>query len=253
MLGMLKSIFHRPDPGPTVDGVFHARFPEAFHLGAVPLDGAIGYGATGSARWLDPKSESDLKVLMCQPSSLLETDDPKVLANIDEARYRPHSDVVVYQPWREPAEGSNLRLLGALTEEMTKDIGDALAGSPVKHFYLVTGGVFPGALRAMREAMQGHRLKTLGLFWYYSGDDMTDDPSVVDELVDLCQACQVERLSLLTAAVDSVVEKRLVDGLEKMSQLRECSVFEKDDNTRYPRFRTPMLDAELKKRQPAAQ
>ena len=82
----------------------------------------------------------------------------------------------------------DLRMLGALTETMTPAIGSALSGGPVKHFFLITGGVFPGALTALKDSLNGHRLETLGLFWYYSGDDMTDDPRVVDDLVGLCQA-----------------------------------------------------------------
>lgn len=233
--------------------MFHPRFPENFSLGAVPLDnGAVCFGATGSAPWFNPRSENDRNVLMSTPSHLLETDSPTVLAGVRDAKYGPHHEFVLYQPWREPTGNSSLRMLGALTDKMTPEIGRALAGSPVRHFFLITGGVSPGALTALRDSLDGHRLETLGLFWYYSGDDMTDDPRVVDDLVALCQACQTERLSLLTAAVDSVVETRLVKGFAAAPHMKECSVFEKDDHARYPRFRTPMLDAMLRERAPVA-
>jgi hypothetical protein len=246
----LKSLFASPSGPPTIDAVFYPRFPQQrFSLGAVPLDGgAVSFGATGSAAWFNPRLEADRHVLMSTPTHLLETDSPKVLSEIAQAKYAPHNEFVLYQPWREPNGDSNLRMLGALTESMTPAIGSALSGGPVKHFFLITGGIFPGALTALRDSLNGHRLETLGLFWYYSGDDMTDDPRVVDDLIGLCQACKTERLSLLTAAVDSVVEDRLVKGFANAPLMKECSVFEKDDNARYPRFRTPTLDALLRGR-----
>lgn len=252
MLGKLKSLFSAPRP-PAIDAVFHPRFPDSFSLGAVPMDnGAVSFGATGSAPWFNPRSESDRNVLMSTPGHVLETDCPKVLADISSAKYAPHNSFVLYQPWREPTNSSSLRMLGALTQSMAPAIGKALVGGPVRHLFLVTGGIVPGALTALRDALQGHRLETIGLFWYYSGDDMTDDPRVVDDLVELCQASKTERLSLLTAAVDAVVENRLVKGFENAPLMRECSVFEKDDHARYPRFRTPMLDALLRERTPVA-
>lgn len=251
MLGRLKSLFAPPAKPTSIDVAFHARFEKSFRLGPVPLEGgAITFGATGSASWLNPRSENDRKVLMGSPTHVLETDSPHILADISSDRYAPHHQFVLYQPWREPQGRSELRLLGALTEAMTPAIGTALQGSPVEHFFLITGGVSPGALTALKNSLDGHRLETFGLFWYYSGDDMTDDPGVVDELTALCRDCQVEKLSLLTAAVDSVVETRLVKGLSDSPWLRECSVFEKDDHARYPRFRTPTLDALLQERLP---
>jgi hypothetical protein len=249
VIAKLRSIFARPQR-PGVDALFLPRYEERFRLGAIPLEGsrnALAFGATGSAPWFNPRSEADLKVLMSQPRSLLETDDPRVLQQIAAGQHQPHANFLIYQPWREPAQG-NIRMLGALTEAMTPSIGQAVRGSSVKHIFLVSGGISPRALTALKEALQGHRLETIGVFWYYSGDDMTDDPSVLDELVALCQGSQTERLSLLTAAVDSVAEKRLVDGILNAPCMRECSVFEKDDQARYPRFRTPMLDAMLQKR-----
>jgi hypothetical protein len=249
VLGKLKSIFAGQAKPPHIDATFHGRFRDSFKLDLIPQDsGAIAYGATGSGPWFNPRSESDRNVLMTTPTHLLETDSPEVLAEIGHGRYAPHHEFVLYQPWLEPHGNSQVRLLSALTEAMAPSIGEALAGSPVKHFFLITGGVVPGALNALKDSLQGHRLETLGLFWYYSGDDMTDDPRVVDDLVALCQACRTERLSLLTAAVDSVVEDRMVKGFAHAPHLKECSVFEKDDHARYPRFRTPALDAMLRGR-----
>jgi hypothetical protein len=248
LLSRLKTFFAPTQP-PAIDAVFHARFPERFQINQFQHEsGGLVYGAVGSAPWFNARSESDRNLLMRTPTHLLETDDPQVLANIGSARYAPHHEFILYQPWREPVAGGNVRLLGTLTREMSPAIGAALAGSPVKHFFLITGGIGSGALTALRDSLQGHRLLTLGLFWYYSGDDMTDDPRVVEEIVSLCQASQTERLSLLTAAVDSAVEDRLVKGFTEVPSLRECSVFEKDDHARYPRFRTPGLDALLRNR-----
>lgn len=244
MLGILKSLFSSPpkEQEPVVDAVFQGRFSERFRLGPIPLEGgAMVYGALGSAPWFNPGSKSDRKVLMGDHQAVLETDDPAVLAALRGAKYAPHHGTVLYQPWREP-DPRGVRLLGAMTPEMATVAGEALRGGPVEHLYLVTGGILSGALLELRNALRGHRLKTLGVFWYFSGDDMTDDPRVVDDIVALAQSSGTERLSILTAAVDSVVEQRLARGLEESPLVRECSVFEKDDQARYARFRTPDLD-----------
>ncbi len=249
MFEKIKSILRRPSE-PTLDFVFHPQFQEPFHLGAMPIEGgSIAFGATGSASWFSPTSASDRQVLMREPHTLLETDSYQILETISDKRYAPHHRTVVYQPWRAASQNGKVRWLGAMTAEMGTAIGKAVSLSPIQHLYLVTGGIAVGALDALKQALDEHPLETLGLFWYFSGDDMTDEPAVMDEVAALCAASSTKRLSILSAAVDSVSENRLVQGLAAAPLLKECSVFEKDDHAQYPRFRTPMLDSFLQNRQ----
>lgn len=249
MFDKLKSILRRPSE-PTLDFVFHPQFQEPFHLGSMPVEsGAIAFGATGSASWFSPASASDRQVLMREPNALLETDSFQVLETISDKRYAPYHRTVIYQPWRAASQNGKVRWLGAMTPEMGTAIGKAICLSPVQHLYLVTGGIAVGALSALTQALDEHPLQTVGLFWYFSGDDMTDEPAVMDEVAALCAASSTKRLSILSAAVDSVSENRLIQGLAAAPLLKECSVFEKDDHAQYPRFRTPMLDSFLQSRQ----
>ncbi len=249
MLEKLKSILRRP-PETVLDFVFHPQFPTPFQLGALPTEGGtVAFGATGSAPWFSSASESDRQVLMIQPEAVLETDSLQVLQTISDKQYAPHHRCVLFQPWREPAQNPKVRWLGAMTPEMGTAVGKAVSLSPVQHLYLVTGGITRGAIDALTEALDGQHLETVGLFWYFSGDDMTDEPAVMDEIAKLCAESQTQRLSILSAAVDSVSENRLIEGLKSAPSLKECSVFEKDDHAKYPRFRTPMLDTFLRDRQ----
>jgi hypothetical protein len=233
---------HYPLPSALVDAVFYPRYQHRLRIGPVEMKDGTYSGADGSKAWFNPRSQSDCKILMGQPTDVLETDDPIVLASIGEDRYRPHNQFVIYQPWREPVNNSTTRLVGAMMPEMAKPMGESLANSPVKHFFMITGGVFRGALGAFKEGLNGHRLETLGIVWHFTGDDITDVPTIVEEIADLCQACGVEKLSLLTSAFEPRVEKRMVTSFAKVISLRECSVFRKDSSCIYPVIKTPKVN-----------
>ncbi len=248
MLRKLKTIFGRSE-NTALDFVFHPWSSEPFRLSALPTDsGAVAFGATGSGPWFSPTSESHRQVLMCDPKAVLETDSPHVLETISQTDHAPHHHCVIFQPWHDSSRNGKVRWLGAMSPEMGAAIGKAVAGSSIQHLYLATGGVGTGALNALAGTLDGHQLETLGVFWHFSGDDMTDDPKIMDELSGLCATCGAKRMSILTAAVDTTSEDRLVAALAGAPHLSECSVFEKDDHARYSRFRTPTLDAFLAQR-----
>jgi len=237
-----------PSPPNLVDFKFFPRFPERLHMGPVAYQGGTYSAGDGSAAWFDPRSQDDLRILLRQPRALLETDDPQVLARIGEAQYHPHHHFVLYQPWREPLEDGRKRLLGAMVPSMAGPVGECLRQSPVRHLFLITGGIFKGALGALKEGLGGHRLETLGLVWHFTGDDITDVPTMADEIADLCAACGNQKLSLITGAWSKSVEKQLVGRFADLPELKVCSAFEKDDRARYPRFKTPGLDGLLSRR-----
>ena len=179
-------------------------------------------------------------MLMGAATGVLETDDPAVLGRLE-----PSDECVFYQPWREPVEGGTVRLVGATVADMLVPAGQRLAGSGVRHLFLVTGGVFRGALGAFHQALAGHPLETFGIVWHFTGDDISDVPTMVEEIAGLAAACAVRKLSLVTTAFTSRIEKQMVECFGRVPSLRECSVWEKDKASKYPRYPSPLLDALL--------
>jgi hypothetical protein len=232
----------------ALDFVFRPRFKQRLSMEPVPYNGGTYTAGDGSSAWFNPKSPDDLRVLMGQPRTVIETDDPKVLASLGRSDELPEDTVVIYQPWREPLPGSDARLLGAMVSEMSRPIGESLSESSIKHLFLITGGVFSGALGALKDSLNGHQLETLGIVWHFTGDDITDVPTMVEEIAELCEACGTQKLSLLTGAFDTGTEKKMVESFKHVPTLMECSVFENDRRGRYPRYRTPKLDPFLQSR-----
>lgn len=228
------------DAPALVDYRFEPRFAHRLHI--VPVkQGANTYsGADGSVAWFNPRSGSDVKLLMGAATGVLETDDPAVLGRLE-----PSDECVFYQPWREPVEGGTVRLVGATVADMLVPAGQRLAGSGVRHLFLVTGGVFRGALGAFHQALAGHPLETFGIVWHFTGDDISDVPTMVEEIAGLAAACAVRKLSLVTTAFTSRIEKQMVECFGRVPSLRECSVWEKDKASKYPRYPSPLLDALL--------
>lgn len=237
-----------PSSPALVDYVFHPRFQHRLRIAPVEMGPNTYSGAEGSVAWFDPHSKADVKLLMGHPKALLETDDPRVLAKIGSPQYHPHNQFVIYQPWREPVEDRTVRLVGAMVASMSGPAGESLAKSPVKHFFLVTGGVFRGALGAFKEGLAGHPLETLGIVWHFTGDDITDVPTMVEEIADLAAACSVQKLSLVTSAFNPEVERQMVQHFATVPSLRQCSVWREEKGATYPRFNTPKLDAVLARR-----
>ncbi len=238
----------RPQPPPAqVDFRFCPRFSHRFSVVPAEWNGGTYSAGDGSAAWFNPRSQADLSILLSRPQALMETDDPQVLARIGDPQYAPHHQFVLYQPWREPLQGTSKRLLGASMPDMLGPAGQSLKGSPVRHLFLITGGIFRGALAALSQGLAGHSLETLGLVWHFTGDDITDVPTMADEIADCCAACNVQRLSLLTAAMNRQVEQQLANRLAQLPQLLQCQIFEKDRSSSYPRFPTPILEAALRR------
>jgi len=227
-----------------IEYVFHPRYQHRLHIVPVKEGSSTYSGADGSVAWFNPASQADLRLLMGTPPGVLETDDPAVLAKIGDYPY----SCVFYQPWREPVAGRTVRLVGATVADMLRPAGQSLAGSPIQHLFLVTGGIFRGALAALKEGLAGHQLETLGLIWHFTGDDITDVPTMVEEITALAAACGVRKLSLVTSAFNQEVERQMVRHFVHVPSLQQCSVWEKDKASRYPRYQTPELDALLASR-----
>lgn len=247
MLGFLKSLVGRSGRR-NIQSTFYPFDRRAFQIGPIPLgDNAFGFGAVGSSAWFNPRSPYDSELLLSEPSQLMETDSLEVLSKAGEPEYRGQSEFVLYQPWREP-NNNGARMLGAMNSSMANQIGRAVKGSPIRNFFLISGGFSRGSVSALDKALGGHQLETLGLFWFFSGDDITDDPFIIEEITALCRNSKVQKLSLLTAVMNSKSESLLIEGLAAAPSVKQCAVFEKDDKANYRPFELLALDEFLKNR-----
>jgi len=151
---------------------------------------------------------------------------------------------VIYQHFNPPT-AAGLRPVGSMRVDAAEPVAAALRGGPTRSLILVTGGFMRGAITAFGQALEGHELDLLGLFWYYSGDDITDDPKYAEEIADACRRLRVKKLTILTGALNESTETRLASGLAPLADLRVCRLFEKDEGARYRPFPTPKIEAAL--------
>lgn len=216
---------------PPADYQFHPHSPRRLQMGPIDKGDVVVFGAVGSAQWFNPASPADRRLTTYDPlPPLVETDS---LSRLQELKH----EFIIYQHWW-PETEEGYRPVGAMRADHAGPLAAALKGGPTRRLMLITGGFVPGAIRALGEQLEGHDLEYLGLFFYYSGDDITDDAGYPDEIADACRRLHVRRLVLLTSAFNEGVEAKLAEGLKG---LEVCRVFEKDEAARYPQYKTPRL------------
>ncbi len=219
---------------PQVEYRFLPQYPRQPRRMVTQQEGrVISVGAVGSSQWFHPRSPSDLALtLYPELPALAETDSLELLPTLKSAPF------IIYQHWWESGP-SGARPVGALKADQVEPIAVALRGGQTRNLMLVTAGFVEKAIQRLGLELQGHDLDYLGLFWCFSGDDISDVPSAAAEIVETCKLLKVKRLAIVTAAFNGAIEKKLADGLGK---LEACGVFRQDDGARYPRFPSPLLD-----------
>lgn len=238
----------KPAPPLLVNYRSYQRYQDELMICDVRDGCTIHSAADGSTTWINPSDPEDIKLLLQTPAALMETDDFCVLRDIKNPKYEPYNQCLVYQPWPEPREGSGLRLFEAVTTTVARRIGECISGSPVRHLFLVVVGINVGALAELVQGLNGHQLDTLGLAWYFSGEDITDDPSMASQIGELCKACKNSRLLLLTPGWYEYLEKNFISAFEDVATLKECRVFWTKSNGVHRPIRTSALDAVLQER-----
>lgn len=238
----------KPAPTPLVNYRSYLRYQDELMICDVRDGCTIQSAADGSTTWINPSDPEDVKLLLQGPEYLMETDDFSVLQDIDNPKYEPYSQCLVYQPWPEPREGSDLRLFEAVTPKVARRMGECISGSPVRHLFLVFVGMHAGALAELIQGLNGHKLDTLGLAWYFSGEDITDDKAMASQIGDTCKACKNARLLLLTPGWYEYLEKNLLSAFEGVPTLKECRVFWTKSNNIHRPIQTKALDALLQSR-----
>lgn len=197
--------------------------------------------------WFDPGSEADQKLLLSpKPLVPLEVDTFEGLLRVLQPDLSPTNAAVVYQNWGDSVvapDGSSARPFKWLSKERASEVGRALKGGPVRTFVFIVTMFGPGALRAFADALGPGQLSMLGLFWYLSGDDVTDEEENAADIGYAATTLGVERLSVLTGAFDGGCDERLAAALAGASRLRRCRVFRKDEGNTWPAMAAPKVAA----------
>lgn len=215
-----------------------------FHHDHTPHGRATSVALHVGTPWFNPNRACDREVLgVDMPPRVLEIDSLALLEHI--AEMVPRSlwwDTLVYQHWPPTENGS--RAFQVLMPSVAPQVAEAMHPLPIRQLYIVATGFYSGAIQAFAERLaEGARtLETLGLFWYFCGDDITDVPSYPQEIATAVRLLQVERLSLLTTQMCPETERRLAEALTQCPTLVDVSVFQKASSEHYPRIVAPRVD-----------
>lgn len=211
----------------------------------------------GGHPWFNPSSDDDIALTtysLAQPQMIMEYDELEVLCGyVDELSKlggpgtgAPQGRFLVFQHWGPWANGS--RPFMALMEPRAKLLGEAIHKSNFSKVMLIVTTFMKGSLRTLADSID-KKLEYLGLLWYFSGDDITDETYFTDDIGYLAKKLQLERLTIMTGAFNGEVEKRLAQALEQAPDLRIVQVHDKQENGLYPRLATPNIDAMLQRRE----
>lgn len=210
----------------------------------------------GGHPWFNPSSDDDIALTtytLDQPQLMMEYDELEVFCSYAEELGKLGSPgaspvpgrFLVFQHWGPWANGS--RPFMALMEPRAKLLGEAIHKSNFTKVMLIVTTFMKGSLRTLADSID-KKLEYLGLLWYFSGDDITDESYFIDDIGYLAKKLQLERLTIMTGAFNETVEKRLAQALEQAPTLRIVQIHDKQENGRYPRLPTPNIDAMLRGR-----
>jgi hypothetical protein len=229
------------------------------HAGAArkkftPADEAIGMvrltaGNVPSIQYVrqpfyDGNREADVR-LICgqQPQPVIEVEDLDTLRSINREGDLGRFNTTILQ-WRPIREIDGRRGMYWFDRAAARAVGEAIKGGITRRLMLMVTMFEPGALTLLADTVGAGQLSTLGLLWYFSGDDITDRPAVVDEIGHVCRTLGVEQLTVLTGAYSDAVDVKLAQQV-KIAGLRSCAVFLKDRSDSYPLISTPAVTATL--------
>jgi len=225
--------------------LFVPSFPLEQRTVSAQHGNTLVFGVRGSDSRL-PTWGSLANLTLAAHPRVLEVDSMATLRESREVTYAPYHHFVIYQHWGEP-DAQGTRAYQAVTKATGAQIAEALKGGPTRSLLILASGFQAGSLRALADGLAGQDLETLGVFWMFGGDDLTDDPSVADELAYACHKLQVGKLSVVTQEFDADCRQRLLEGLRRCSSLRECKVFQRLEKAPYPVFAWPEMDAMLRR------
>lgn len=200
--------------------------------------------------WFDPSSPYDLKVTTySEPQDPIEVDTIENLRLSQSNLCAPRNQFIVYQQWGERLpEGGRPYL--ALTVPAAVAVAEILRGGSTRNLILLCTTFMPGAIRAFVDTLiqneapdSAPQLEFLGFFWYFSGDDITDEPEHSADVAYAANRLRLKRLTVLTGAFNSECEDLLVAGLQQNTTLEYFGVFHKTEQYTWEQIPTPQVDA----------
>jgi len=211
------------------------RRPNYLFSPGLPLSGRpVPAGLEGSHPWLTTWKEEARLTLEERPC-LLEVDSTERLRASGDAAYAPYHKFVAYQHLG-PVDALGIRGYEPLRLEDVPELAAALQESAAESLVLLSAGYQPGTLRALADRLDGLKFRTLGFCWSFSGENLTDDSSLAEEVVYAARTLKCQRLCVLTSALDNACRKILADGLRGCPELELYRVFARDEEGRYPAF-----------------
>lgn len=170
----------------------------------------------------------------------VETDELGMLKLILSKPEMARFQMVIYQNFLRERGGS---LAAFWFDKATaRELAQAVKGSQVRHLFILCTTFEEGALTELAGALSPQTLESLGIFYCFSGDDLTDEAGHPEEIGAAARSLKVRRLCVFTAAFNDHCEESLLRGLGDW-RLAVCRVAERDEANLYPLFPTPRLDA----------
>lgn len=163
-------------------------------------------------------------------------------------KYSPGNEFIIYQQWG-PTRADGGRSYLWLDIPTAERLAEGISKGFTKNLILVCTMFEPGSIQRFADVLVGSNssaspsLDLLGLFWYFSGDDITDEPENVDDIAYAVNKLNIKRLSILTRVFNDECHGRLAENLKENKSLQYFSVFENDDSEQWPPFPTPEIDA----------
>lgn len=199
--------------------------------------------------WFNPNSPYDQKVTTyLEPQNPVEVDTPNALRFVQSEEFYPRNQFVVYQQWGEEIPDVG-RPLYWFDLKAATTVAEIIKGGPTRKLILICTTFQPGSIRRFAEEMvqdqsknNGNQLEFLGFFWYFSGDDITDDSDYAAEIAFATNCLSLKRLSILTGAFNNECEDRLFEGLQQNTSLQHFGVFYKSEEYTWQQIPTPKID-----------
>lgn len=211
------------------------RRPRYLFAPSQPLPGRpVPAGLEGSQPWLTIWKNEDQLTLDDRPC-LLEVDSLERLRASGDAAYAPYHKFVAYQHLS-AVDAMGIRGYEPLRVEDVPELAAAIQESAAESLILLAAGFQAGALTALADRLEGLKFRTLGCCWCFSGENLTDDSTVAEEIVYAARTLKCQRLSVLTSALDNACRRILADGLRGCPELEVYRVFARDEEGRYPAF-----------------
>lgn len=201
--------------------------------------------------WFDPNSSHDQKVTTYGSGQCpIETDSFEGLSTAQFQGFSPCNDFQLFQHWGDwetMEDGSNARPYYALTIERALRAAEIIRGGPARRLILMVTMFMSGAIRSFADAIGPGQLEMMGFFWYFSGDDITDEAENAPDIMYAARTLGLKRVSILTGAFDRTSEKALAEGVLDCLLLEVLEVYGKDGpNYTWPRYPTPLIDVALR-------